>query len=112
MKKRWIISCIIVIFVLAIFSYIGIQRKHTFTLTGGNEITVKSEQIQPLFGTVKVNGDCDTNVVFTDVETGKTYEIGYITHGVSEKIKLQKGRWYAVAAAGNIRIAPVNVRIE
>ena len=66
---------------------------------------IKSEQIQPLFGTVKVSGDCDTDVVFTDM-------VGYITSGVSEKIKLEKGKWYTVAGGGNLVISPVNVRVE
>lgn len=73
---------------------------------------IKSEQIQPLFGTVKVSGDCDTDVVFTDIETGERYVVGYITSGVSEKIKLEKGKWYTVAGGGNLVIGPVNVRIE
>lgn len=81
-----------------------------FTLTG--EEPLKSEQIQPRSGTVKVRGDCDTDVVFTDTETGETYKIGYITSGVSEKIKLPKGKWYTVAGGGNLTVGPVNVRVE
>ena len=57
-------------------------------------------------------GDCDTDVIFTDIETGETYTVGYITSGVSEKIKLQKGKWYTVEGAGNITVSPVNIRIE
>ena len=70
MKKKWFILCIIVIFVVAILLYANILKTHTFTLADGKEIT-KSEQIQPLFGTVKVSGDCDTDVVFIDIETGE-----------------------------------------
>ena len=77
-----------------------------------DEGMIKSEQIQPLFGTVKVSGDCDTDVVFTDMETGEKYVVGYITSGVSEKIKLEKGKWYTVAGGGNLVISPVNVRVE
>ena len=62
--------------------------------------------------TVKVSCDCDTNVVFTDVETGEIYTIGYITTGVSEKIKLKKGKWYTVEGEGKLVVSPVNVRIE
>ena len=36
------------------------------------------------------------DVVFTDIETGEKYVIEYITSGVSEKIKLEKGKWYTV----------------
>ena len=111
MKRKWIIPCVVAIFVIAILFYSNIQKAHTFTLADrGNP--VKSEQIQPLFGTVKVSGDCDTDVVFTDVETGEEYVIGYITSGVSEKIKLQKGKWYTIAGGGNLTVGPVNVRIE
>ncbi len=111
MKRKWIIPYVVAIFVIAILFYSNIQKAHTFTLADrGNP--VKSEQIQPLFGTVKVSGDCDTDVVFTDVETGEEYVIGYITSGVSEKIKLQKGKWYTIAGGGNLTVGPVNVRIE
>lgn len=51
-------------------------------------------------------------MIFTDIETGETYTVGYITSGVSEKIKLQKGKWYTVEGAGNITVSPVNIRIE
>lgn len=112
MKKKWIILCLMIIFVVSTLFYINIQKAHTFTLAARSETTLKSEQIQPLFEMVKVSGNCDTTVVFTDIETGKTYTIGYITSGVSEKIRLQKGKWYTVAGNGNITVSPVNVRIE
>lgn len=112
MKRKWIVSCLIVIFVAVIIIYASIQKKHTFTLAANDRNSFKSEQIQPLFGMIKVNSDCDTSVVFTDVETRETYTIGYITSGVSEKIRLKKGRWYTVEGTGNLTITPVNVRIE
>ena len=88
-----------------------IQRNHTFTLSD-DEGTIKTEQIQPLWGTVKVSGDCDTEVVFTDVETGEKYRIGYITQGVTERIKLERGKWYKVVGRGNLTLNPVNIRVE
>lgn len=112
MKKKWFFLFAIVVFVGAVFLYTGIQRTHTFILTDSGEGRIKQEQIQPLFGTVKVSGDCDTDVVFTDIKTGETYRVGYITSGVSEKIKLHKNKWYAVDGVGNITVSPVNVRIE
>ncbi len=111
MRKKHLVLCAIVIFLIGIAVYFNIQNKHTFTLANAEGIT-KSEQVQPLFGTVKVRGDCDTDVVFTDVETGEEYVIGYITHGVSETIKLEKGKWYTVKGGGNLVLSPVNVRIE
>ena len=111
MKKKHLVLCVIVIFLIGIAVYFNIHNKHTFTLANAVGIT-KSEQVQPLFGAVKVRGDCDTDVVFTDVETGEEYVIGYITHGVSETIKLEKGKWYTVKGSGNLVLSPVNVRIE
>ena len=111
MKRKWLIPCIIAVFVIVILFYIYFQKAHTFTLAG-DQNSIKSEQIQPLFGTVKVSGDCDTDVVFTDIETGEEYVIGYITSGLSEKIKLQKGKWYTVEGGGILTVKPVNVRVE
>ena len=112
LRRKWLIPCLIVVIVIAILFYTGIQRTHTFTLAERNGVAFKSEQIQPLFETIRVSGDCDTDVIFTDIETGETYTVGYITSGVSEKIKLQKGKWYTVEGAGNITVSPVNIRIE
>lgn len=111
-KKKWVIPCLIVICLIAITVCFSVQKAHTFTLTTEDGSAIKAEQIQPLFGTVRVSGDSDTSVVFTDIETGETYTIGYITHGMSEKIKLQKGKWYTVEGVGNLTIKPVNVRVE
>ena len=111
MKAKRIILCVAVVFLAGILIYSAMQRKHTFTLSNG-EGSVKAEQIQPLFGTVKVSGDKDTDVVFTDVETGEQYTIGYITHGVTEKINLEMGKWYRVEGGGNLTVKPVNVRVE
>ena len=111
MKIRRFIICAAVILFAVIVGYFGIQKKHTFTLSNGNGI-MKSEQIQPVFGTVRVSGDSDTDVIFTDIETGRQYVVGYITHGVTENIKLEKGKWYTVEGRGNIKLRPVNVRIE
>ena len=62
MKTRKFALCLAAVFLVAI--YINIQRSHTFTLSN-DEGNIKTEQIQPLWGTVKVSGDCDTEVVFT-----------------------------------------------
>ena len=73
---------------------------------------MKSEQIQPVNGRVKVTGTADTDVVFTDIESGETYAIGYITSGAGGSIKLERGKWYRVEGAGELTVRPVNVRIE
>lgn len=78
MKRKWLILCLIAVFVFAILYYAGIKGTHTFTLATINGTAIKLEQIQPLLGTVRVSGDCDTEVVFSDIETGETYTIGYI----------------------------------
>lgn len=111
MKTKCIGLCVIGVFLIMILIYSGILENHTFTLSADEGI-IKTEQIQPLFGTVKVSGDCDTDVVFTDAETGEQYIIGYITQGVTEKIKLERGKWYKVEGRGNLMLTPVNIRIE
>ena len=109
MKTRKFALCLAAVFLVMI--YINIQRNHTFTLSD-DEGTIKTEQIQPLWGTVKVSGDSDTDVVFTDIETGEQYIIGYITHGVTEKINLEKDKWYKVEGGGNLTLYPVSIRVE
>lgn len=113
MKNRWkrVVGIAIPLAIIIVgISYNSYIRVHTFTLSG-NE-TVKSEQIQPVNGRVKVNGTVDTEVRFTDGETGKTYEIDYITSGVSETLQLERGKWYEVEGAGELIVRPVNIRIE
>lgn len=109
MKRMVGIVVPIVILIIGI-SYNGYVKTHTFTLSG--EGVVKSEQIQPTNNKVKVSGNTDTYVVFTDVESGERYTIGYITQGGSETIQLERGKWYSVEGAGELTIRPVNVRIE
>ena len=111
MKMKRLVLCAIVAFLIVLLICSNIQKKHTITLSNG-EGTIKAEQIQPLWGTVKVSGDCDTEVVFTDVETGEKYRIGYITQGVTERIKLERGKWYKVAGGGNLTLNPINIRVE
>ena len=91
-------------------SYNSYIKMHTFTLSGGE--IVKSEQIQPVGGKVTVTGTADTDVVFTDIESGETYVIGYITSRVGDTIKLERGKWYRVEGIGELTVSPVNVRIE
>ena len=73
---------------------------------------MKSEEIQPVSGNVKITSTADTDVVFTDIESGETYVIGYITSGVGETIKLERGKWYRVEGIGELTVRQVNVRIE
>ena len=111
MKMKRLVMCAIVAFLIVLLICSSIQKKHTFTLSNG-EGTIKAEQIQPLWRTVKVSGDSDTDVVFTDIETGEQYIIGYITHGVTEKINLEKNKWYKVEGGGNLTLYPVSIRVE
>lgn len=111
MKKKYRVICAAAVFVIGIILYFTIQNSYTYTLANEDGI-ITLEQIQPLFRTVKVRSDCDTRVVFVDIETGQEYVIGYITHGVIETIKLEKGKWYTVKSSGNLILSPINVRIE
>lgn len=112
-NKRWrrVLGIAILLTILAmILGYNSYIKMHTFTLSSDEKI--KSEQIQPLSGRVKVSGNMDTDVVFTDIESGKTYVIGYVTSGVEETINLERGKWYKVEGTGELTMRPVNVRIE
>lgn len=96
---------LLVLIVGGILFYRNFKDSNTITVSG-------TEEIQPILNTVKVSGDSDTSVIFTDVETNEQYMVGYITHGVTEKIKLKKGSWYKVEGRGKITLYPVKVRIE
>ena len=45
-------------------------------------------------------------------KAGEKYKIGYITQGVTERIKLERGKWYKVVGRGNLTLNPVNIRVE
>ena len=112
MKTRAVpLLCAVAVLLALVLGYAALQNRYTFTLSAG-ENGIKTEQIQPVFRTVEVRSDCDTDVVFTDVETGQRYTIGYITSGVSEKIQLEKNSWYRVEGGGNLTIGPVHVRVD
>lgn len=108
--KRMIGVGIVVVFIVVGISYNGYIRSHTFTLSG--EEVIKHEQIQPTSRKVKVNSNTDTKVIFTDVESGKKYTIGYVTPGAHETIQLERGKWYQVEGSGELTIRPINVRVE
>lgn len=38
--------------------------------------------------------------------------VGGVKHGMTEKIKLEKNKWYKVEGEGNLTMSPVNVRVE
>lgn len=103
--KRMIGIAIPLLFIIAGICYGGFIRSHTFTLTG-------DEQIQPVTGTVKVTSPYDTEVIFIDVKTGDIYAIPYITSGLSETIKLEKGKWYIVECGEGLTMKTVNVRVQ
>lgn len=111
MKKR-ILICLLILLGAVFLFYLGIQKTHTFTLADREGSSLKEEQIQPVFGAVRVSSSCDTAVVFTDTETGETHEIGYLTPGIREKIRLRIGRWYTVTGAGELTMGAVILRIE
>lgn len=108
--KRALGGAILLAILITGISYNGYVKTHTFTLSGSER--VKSEEIQPVSGSVKITSTADTDVVFTDIESGETYVIGYITSGVGETIKLERGKWYRVEGIGELTVRPVNVRIE
>ena len=106
--KRALGGAILLAILITGISYNGYVKTHTFTLSGNER--VKSEEIQPVSGSVKITSTADTDVVFTDIKSGEIYVIGYITSGVGEK--LERGKWYRVEGIGELTVRPVNVRIE
>ena len=63
--KRMIGIAIPMALIITGISYNGYIRTHTFTLSGG---VVKNELIQPINNKIKVSGNADTDVIFTDIE--------------------------------------------
>lgn len=115
MMKNRKLKYIIILFLVFIFGYMFYStqvRKHTFILNSQEGTNIKSTEISPVFSNIKVSSEEDTDLIFTDVKTGKTFTIGYLTPGMVEKIQLEKAHWYKVEARGNIKVYPVNIRIE
>ena len=108
MKKWMPVIVAIVIIVIGVTSFYQYRTAHTFTLTD-----LEAEEIQSVLGSVRVSGSQDTDVWFIDVENPESkFQIGYITPGMSETIKLERGKWYRIEGAGDITVTMVNVRIE
>lgn len=111
MKKKKLIIGLVFVTAVLVVAWMTFLHSHAYTLSD-SETAAKAEQIQPITGKVEVFSSCDTDVVFINVETGKTYLIGYVTHGMSETIQLERGEWYRVEGAGTLTMRPVNIRIE
>ena len=108
MKKFLPIIVAILIIIIGAGFFFQYRSSHTFTLTN-----LDVQEIQPVSGTIRVSGTQDTDVWFIDVENPENkVQIGYITPGMSETIKLEREKWYRVEAAGEITVTMVNVRIE
>ena len=108
MKRHLLIIVAVVIIIFGVGFFFRYRSSHTLTLTN-----LDAEEIQPVLGTIRVSGTQDTDVWFVDVENPENrFQIGYITPGMSETIKLERGKWYRVEAAGDITVTLVNVRIE
>lgn len=104
MKKKIKVISFAVFMILIIIGIMYI-KKHTYTLSG-------NEQIQPVTGTVKVRSQMDMRVIFIDCETGVNHTIPYITHGMTETIKLEKGKWYHVETGKGLTMSLINIRIN
>lgn len=118
MKKstRVIVIVIAVLVLVAALGFGGYRfcDSHTFRLADEPESdsNLKSEEIQPLMGIVRVWGTEDTEVWFTDVEDpDKVFKINVTSDG-SSTVRLEQGRWYRVHGAGTITVRVVTVRIE
>ena len=82
MKTRRFALCLAAVFLVMI--YINIQRSHTFTLSD-DEGTIKTEQIQPLWGTVKEVMDATHELhVIRDATRGGVGTVLYEIAGQSQ----------------------------
>lgn len=111
-KKSKYILILLIIFIFGYIFYSAQAKKHTVTLNSQEGTNIKSSEISPIFSNIKVLSEEDTDVIFIDVKTENTFTIEYLTPGMVEKIKLENGHWYKVKANGNIKVYPVNARIE
>lgn len=105
MKRNKILFGLLALLLMLFVVHVVIHRAYTVTVTD------EAEQIQPVLSTVRASSDYDTSVTFTDVETGETCTIGYLTHGLTETVRLSRGHWYTMESAGPLTLTPVRVRI-
>lgn len=112
MKRKNMVIYFVAVFLFLLLAWTGFKKLHTYSLSDGRDAWTKSEQIQPITGSVTVSGTADTDVIFTEVLSGKRYKIDYITPGMMEKIRLERGKWYQVAGGGALTVEPVNLRVE
>ena len=111
MKAKRFILCVALAFLagdFGLFCYTEGAYLYPFKRGGWCE----SRADTAAFRTVRVSGDRDTDVVLPMLKREEKYTIGYITHGMTEKIRLERGRWYSVAGNGNLTVKPINVRVE
>ena len=87
--KRMIGIAIPMALIITGISYNGYIRTHTFTLSGG---VVKNELIQPINNKIKVSGNADTDVIFTDIESRKQYTICNMFRPKGNKVKQRDSR--------------------
>lgn len=110
-KKVFLLSSLCLILIVAIFAWFSFKTNHTYTLSPDAYNQPMGTQINPIFGKVSVYSEYDTNLVFTDVDTKETFEIGYLTRGLNETIILRRNHFYTIEANGPITISIVNLRI-
>ena len=110
MKKKVLVIAAVIILLICSYWFID-AHTYTFKNVSAADSSLKTEQIQAVFGRVIVWGTHDTDVVFTDAEDpDKTFRIGYITPGMRETVRLEAGHWYDVQGGGEITVCPVRLR--
>lgn len=102
MKKKLLV---IIIPLLLLSFYVYCNRKYTHIIKSQDKVF-----IQPVFNTIRVSSNCDTAITFVDVETKEEYHIGYLTHGMSDTITLEKGKWYKVNGNGETKIRFIKLK--
>jgi hypothetical protein len=133
MRKVSVIVLILAIIAFLVMTYISYGPKNEFQINinvpAGTELeyVYSDEEIMPTKNTITMltgQGLGDTSVVLKPVEPdGEEFcAVGYLTSGMTEKVKVKKGTWYKVGVKVSnptdedkmvgIIIKNIDVRIE
>lgn len=111
MRMRRLVLCAIVAFLAVLLICSSIRKRHTFTLSN-SEGTLSCFNISKDNIRIAIATYFYSSPKWLYLFCFYCTIIGYITHGMTEKIKLEKNKWYKVEGEGNLTMSPVNVRVE
>ena len=68
LKRKNMIICFVTVLLFLLLAWFWFKKSHTYSLSDGRDAWIKSEQIQPITGSVTVSGTADTDVIFTELK--------------------------------------------